>query len=331
MKTAPFGNSGIVTSRIVYGTWYLPHEDRQDERGLYPVDRKKAVAIIDRAFESGIRCFDTADVYRGVYYRASDKPGFENIGQSERILGEALKKRDREEYVIVTKVTGRTGPLENDAGHGRKHIRSAVSRSLERLQTDYIDFYLLHAPDPGTSLENAARSMNLLIEDGSILHYGVSNFRPDEVEEMFSVCRESGLEPPSVMQDVYNLINREFESSKLRIVEKHGMAAMIYSPLAQGVLAGRHSTGGGIPRSRYEKLFSEKVQSLASSPEIERVKRIGERRSVPMSQVALAWLLRKSERIFPIVGATEESQIAECSMSTEVELSDDEMKELEGK
>ncbi len=332
MKYVPFGGTGIKASSLIFGTWYLPHEDTQDESGVFPVSRERTISVINKAIEVGINVIDTADVYRGVYKRGTDNPDYEGVGRSEKILGEAIKGHDRESLVLVTKVTGRTGMLPNDSGHNRKHIRKAVSDSLERMDTDYIDVYLLHAPDSTTSLENALRSMNHLIEDGSILHYGISNFQPEQIEEMFSICRQSGLEPPSVIQDVYNLINRDFENGKLRLIEKYNMGAMIYSPLAQGVLAGRYSSGSeGVARKDYDGYFAEKAPQLTSQEIVNTLSEISVARSVSMAKISLAWLMSRSRNIFPIVGASKTEQLVDNAGSVDLELSAEDLARLDGK
>ena len=330
MNYESFGGTGIKVSRLIYGTWYLPHEDAKNNNGIFEVSRERSLEVINRAVEIGINFFDTADVYRGVYDRKSKQPGFEHVGLSEEILGEALSGHDRESFVIVTKVTGRTGPLPNDQGHNRKHIMKAVRDSLSRLKTDYIDIYLLHGPDASTSLENAIRSMNHLIDEGLILHYGVSNFQPEQVEEMFGICRHNGLEPPCAVQEVYNLIDRNFETGRLKVVEKHNMGAMIYSPLAQGVLAGRYSVETkDVPRKTYDELFAERASELAARETVRRVAEVAGTKGASMAGVSLSWLMSKSRNIFPIVGATRIEQLDDSAAATGLRLSDDEIRKLE--
>ncbi len=331
MNYESFGGTGIKVSKLIYGTWYLPHEDGRTANGLFPVSRERSFAVIERAVELGINFFDTADVYRGIYDRTSKTPGFENIGLSEQILGEALKQYDRESTVLVTKVTGRTGDLPNDQGHNRKHIMKAVKDSLSRLKTDYIDIYLLHGPDASTKLENSIRSMNHLVDSGLILHYGVSNFPPEQVEEMFGICRHNGLEPPSAVQEPYNLIDRNFEIGMLKLVEKHNIGAMIYSPMAQGVLAGRYSTEtGSVPRKSYDAMFAGKVQGLVDRDIVSKVAEVSKSNGTSMAGVSLSWLMSKSRHIFPIVGATGIEQLEDSVASVDIKLSAEDLRKLEG-
>ncbi|EQD31860.1 Aldo/keto reductase, partial [mine drainage metagenome] len=179
----------------------------------------------------------------------------ETVGLAEKTLGEALKGYERESFVISTKVMGRTGPLQNDLGLNRKHVMYAIQRSMERLKVDYVDFYLMHAPDGVTSAQESARTMNLLIHDGKVLHYGLSNFESHNIMEYLSL---KDLETPSFIQDKFNLLERDHETRNIEVAERNSMASMIYSPLAQGVLAGRYlAREKDKSRSIYEKNFSD--------------------------------------------------------------------------
>lgn len=321
MKYTAFGSTGINCSRLIYGTWYMPHEDKPNGEGVYPVSVKKSKELISKAIEVGINTFDTADVYRGVYNRGRKVPDYSDVGHAEEILGEAFKEYDRESLVIVTKVTGKTGPLPNDEGHSRKHVRKAISDSLKRLKTDYTDIYLLHSEDTRTPLDKSIRTMNNLIDEGQILHYGVSNFRAEQIEAMFGICREQGLEPPSVIQDVYNLINRNFESGNKKISEKYGLASMIYSPLAQGVLAGRYSKEDtSVSRQSYDGLFAARAPGLIASDVVKKVSEMGKSKSASMAKISLAWLISQGKNIFPIIGASKVEQLLDSADAVDLEL-----------
>ena len=330
MKYGTLGATGISVSRIALGSWYLPHVDTSDPNGIYDVDRQKSEAVINKSIELGINFFDTADVYRGVYNRNNQTPDFSKIGLAEQIVGETLASQDRESLVIVTKVTGRTGALLNDEGHNRKHIRKAIDNSLARLKTDYVDVYLIHGPDEVTSLENTARSMNALIEEGKILHYGLSNFSAQQIENMQQVCKEAGLESPSVVQDVYNLINRDFESEEIGLVEKYNLGAMIYSPLAQGVLAGRYSGElEGISRKDYESTFANKVSQLTDNKIVRAVAELSRGKSISMARISLSWLIHRNKNIFPIIGVSNLEQLEDSCKAADLELGEEDYKWLE--
>ena len=206
MNYRAFGNTGIRVSDLILGTWYLPNSGTKTKP---QVDRETSLKLIRKAYDLGINFFDTADVYRGVYDRVNMQGNFKTVGLSEKILGEALKGYDRESFVVATKVMGRTGALQNDLGLNRKHVRSAIVKSLERLQMDYVDFYLMHAPDGVTGRYESAKSMNLLIEDGKILHYGLSNFESHEIVNMYA----SGYSIVKQLRKLYDQSSCQYETN----------------------------------------------------------------------------------------------------------------------
>lgn len=324
MNYRVFGNTGIRVSDLILGTWYLPNSGTKVKP---QVDRETSLKLIRKAYDLGINFFDTADVYRGVYDRDNMKGNFKTVGLSERILGEALKGYDRESFVISTKVMGRTGALQNDQGLNRKHVRSAITKSLERLQMDYVDFYLMHAPDGVTGKYESAKTMNILIDEGKILHYGLSNFESHEITEFLSL---HGVERPLFIQDEFNLIYREQETRNIAVAEKNGMASMIYSPLAQGVLAGRYLTKKkDKSRSVYEKNFSANKMTEQNMANLEKLRLVAKDLGASMSHVALAWLIGKGRAIFPIIGSTNLEQLEENVKASDLRLSADVMKELD--
>lgn len=324
MNYRAFGNTGIRVSDLILGTWYLPNSGTKVKP---QVDRENSLKLIRKAYDLGINFFDTADVYRGVYDRENMQGDYKTVGLSEKILGEALKGYDRESFAVATKVMGRTGALQNDLGLNRKHVRSAITKSLERLQMDYVDFYLMHAPDGVTGRHESARTMNILIDDGRILHYGLSNFESHEITEYLSL---HGIERPSFIQDKFNLIDRDQEQRNIAVAEKNGMASMIYSPLAQGVLAGRYlGAKRSKSRSIYEKNFADNKMTEANREKLLKLSEVAKDLGVTMSHVALAWLIGKGKAIFPIIGSTNLEQLEENVNASNLRLSVAVMRELD--
>ena len=331
MKYKSFGKTGVKVSELILGTWYLPNHEVDGKR---QVDRQSSIKLIKKAYELGINFFDTADVYRGVYERDMTPPNYDRVGTSEKILGEALKGYDRESFVISTKVMGRTGPLANDSGANRKHVRKSIQRSLERLQMEYVDFYMVHGPDEDSGIEQTARTMNLLEEEGLILHYGISNHSALDLVRYLNLKYFAPLEPPDFIQDKYNLIERDLETTNIKIAEDNSLASMIYSPLAQGVLAGRYMRDNKSgSRLEYEKWFSRTKKEGYGLHEInkealERFKEIADSKGITMSQLAISWLINKGKYLFPIIGATKVEQLEENVNSEGVSLSSDEVSDL---
>ena len=336
MKYKSFGKTGVKVSELILGTWYLPNEIFNGKR---EVNKENSIKLIRRAYDLGINFFDTADVYRGVYERDTSSQNFDRVGLAEKLLGEALKGYERESFVVSTKVMGRTGPLTNDSGANRKHVRSAIRTSLERLQMDYVDFYIIHAPDEVSGIDQTARTMNLLEDEGLILHYGISNHNALDLVKYLNLKYFAPFEPPDFIQDKYNLIERELESTNIKIAEDNSLASMIYSPLAQGVLAGRYlDKDEGNSRLEYEKWFSKtdkeghenKGYALHEKYKLalEKLREMGSHKGASMSQLALSWLVHRGKYIFPILGATRLEQLEENVKSADITLSTSEVDEL---
>lgn len=326
MKYKSFGKTGIKVSELILGTWYLPNQVVSGKRS---VNRQSSIKLIKRAYDLGINFFDTADVYRGVYDRNTFSKNFDTVGLAEKIVGEALKGYDRESYVVSTKVMGRTGPLPNDSGANRKHMRSAIAKSLERLKMDYVDFYMIHGPDEDSGIEQTAKTMNILEDEGLILHYGVSNHSAHSIIRFLNLRYFEPLEPPAFIQDKYNLIERDLESTNIKVAEDNSLASMIYSPLAQGVLAGRYlQKSKKDSRKEYERWFEKNKVQEEHQASLEKLNEIAESKGVTMSQLALAWLLSRGRYIFPILGATKKEQLDDNVLSADLVLSPNEIEEF---
>lgn len=326
MKYKSFGKTGISASEYIFGTWYLPNNV---VNGQKEVNKNDAIKLIRKAYDLGINFFDTADVYRGVYNREQKVPSYHTVGLSEKILGEALEGYDRDSFVVATKVFGRTGPFPNDSGANRKHVFSGLEKSLERLKMDFVDFYLVHVPDPNTGVKETARTMNLLQDRGKILHYGVSNFPSHTLMDFLKLDH---YEPPEFIQDIFNLIERGIEETNLKVAEENSLGSMIYSPLAQGVLAGRYIDGGTKDaRAKYETIYKGVALHEQNRKGLEGLKELAAEKGVTMSQLSLAWLLHKGKYIFPILGATKVEQIEENLAGGEISLTVKEVEELESK
>ena len=216
MRYRRLGNSGLKVSEISLGSWLT--------YGGY-VDKEQAISVIDKAYELGINFFDTANIYMN--------------GEAERIVGEALRKYPRESYVLATKVRGAMGKGPNDQGLSRKHIMEQCEASLKRLGVDYIDVYYCHFFDPDTPLEETLRAMDDLVRQGKVLYVGVSNWTAAQIAEALSIVDRHSLHRIAANQPLYNLFARDIEKEIIPLCERHGIGQVVYSPLAQGVLAGK--------------------------------------------------------------------------------------------
>lgn len=187
-------------------------------------DHDDSVRIIHRALDAGINMIDTADMYSG--------------GESEEIVGKALKGR-RDDVVLATKFHGQMGQDPNRQGNSRRWIMTAVEDSLRRLQTDHIDLYQVHRPDPGVDIEETLSALTDLIRSGKVRTIGSSTFPASDMVEAQWVSQRYGLERFRCEQPTYSILSRGIEREVLPVAERYGMGAIVWSPLAQGMLTGR--------------------------------------------------------------------------------------------
>ena len=294
MKTKRMGRTGLNVSEICLGTMTF---GRQCEEA-------QSFAIMDAAFENGVDFFDNADVYPA-------GGGVETAGRTEEIVGKWLKGR-REDIVLATKCWGAMGDRPNDRGLSRKHICTAVEASLKRLQTDYIDLYQVHAPDPKTPIEETLRALDDLVHQGKVRYLGCSNFQAWRLALALWQSDKLGLARFDCVQPRYNMLFREIEHELFPLCREQDIGMIPYNPLAGGFLTGKHQAGAEpAAETRFRPWWSEPAKFTASAT--------GRKPSLPRSsisknslpratnhwlQVALAWVLAQPEVTAPIVGAT---------------------------
>jgi aryl-alcohol dehydrogenase-like predicted oxidoreductase len=312
MDYVSLGRTGLRVSRICLGMMsYGPNEDRP-----WALDEQAAEPIVRRAVESGVIFFDTADVYNG--------------GQSEVITGRLLRELfgTREEYVVATKVHGRTMPGENGAGLSRKHIAASIDASLERLGLDYVDLYQIHRWDRMTPIEETMDALHDVVRSGKARYIGASSMYAWQFAKAQSVAPTRFVS----MQNHYNLVYREEEREMIPQCIDQGVAVLPWSPLARGLLAGTRTREGErlTTRARTDP-FGD---SLYTTPEldfavVDRTAEVAAARGVPPAQVALAWLLHKPGVTAPIVGATKLEHLDDAIAAEQLSLDADEIARLE--
>ncbi|MEW9032908.1 MAG: aldo/keto reductase family protein [Planifilum fimeticola] len=285
------GNSGLKVSEISLGSWLT--------YGGY-VDKEQAISVIDKAYELGINFFDTANIYMN--------------GEAERIVGEALGKYPRESYVLATKVWGPMGEGPNDQGLSRKHIVEQCEASLKRLGVDYVDVYYCHAFDPDTPLEETLRAMDDLVRQGKVLYVGVSNWTAAQIAEALSIVDRYSLHRIVANQPLYNLFAREIEKEVIPLCERNGIGQVVYSPLAQGVLAGKYQAVDDVPAGSRatDKHGTKAVKSWLNEEnlaKVERLRPIAGELDLSLAQLALAWALRHPNVSSAIIGASLPEQV----------------------
>jgi aryl-alcohol dehydrogenase-like predicted oxidoreductase len=240
----------------------------------------EARAIVDRAFERGIRTFDTANVYVD--------------GESERILGRILGKR-RSEARVATKVGfGRVaGKLE---GLAPERITRSIDESLQRLGMDHVDVYYLHVPDYATPTEATLEAMARVLESKKALAWGVSNFASWQIFEMFTIADRLKMPRPIISQQIYNLLVRQLDVEYFKFTARHPIHTTVYNPLAGGLLAGRHQKDGTtLEGSRFQgnKLYKNRYWTDAFFAATERYGAIAKKAGMSLVDVAYAWTAQR--------------------------------------
>src|SRR6266513_2665036 len=305
------GDTGLRVSRLCLGMMsFGKHESRE-----WALDEVAAEPIVRRAVEGGVIFFDTADVYNG--------------GQSEVVTGRLLPRLFgmREEYVVATKVHGRTMPGPNGRGLSRKHILASIDASLQRLGLDYVDLYQIHRWDPRTPIAETMEALHDVVKAGKARYIGASSTYAWQFAKAQAVAKTRFVS----MQNHYNLVYREEEREMIPQCIDQGVAVLPWSPLARGLLAGNRTREGERLTRRAEtdafgdSLYTPEVDFAV----VERASEVAAERGVPMAQVALAWLLHKPGVTAPIVGATKAEHLDDALAAEELALSDEEITRLE--
>src|SRR4249920_115976 len=303
MKYVNLGSTGLRVSRICLGMMsYGRHESRE-----WALDEAAAEPIVRRAVEGGITFFDTADVYNG--------------GRSEEVTGRLLSKLFgmREEYVLATKVHGRTMPGENGRGLSRKHILASIDASLERLGHDYVDLYQIHRWDPLTPIEETMEALHDVVKAGKARYIGASSMYAWQFAQAQRVANTRF----DSMQNHYNLVYREEEREMIPQCIDQGVGVLPWSPLARGLLAGTRTREGErlTTRSRTDSFGDSLYTPEVDFDVVDRVVEVAAERHVSAARVALAWLLHKPGVTAPIVGATKEHHLADALAAEQLTLS----------
>ncbi len=311
MEYVNLGNTGLRVSRVCLGMMsYGKHESRP-----WALDEAAAEPIVRRAVEGGIIFFDTADVYNG--------------GESEVVTGRVLKRLFgmREEYVLATKVNGRTMPGENGRGLSRKHVLASIDASLRRLELDYVDLYQIHRWDPLTPIEETMEALHDVVAAGKVRYIGASSMYAWQ----FAKAQRVAATPFVAMQNHYNLIYREEEREMIPQCLDQGVGVVPWSPLARGLLAGsRNATGERLTtRASTDPFLDSLYRPEIDCPLIDRAAEIARARGVPTAQIALAWLLHKPAVTAPIVGATKVAHLEDALAAEQLSLSNEEIARLE--
>jgi aryl-alcohol dehydrogenase-like predicted oxidoreductase len=304
MEYRALGRTGVEVSPLclgamMFGAWGNPDHD-------------ESIRVIHRALDAGINFVDTADVY--------------SQGESEEIVGKALQGR-RDQVVLATKFHGRMGEGPNRSGNSRRWIVQEVEASLRRLQTDWIDLYQVHRPEPGTDVDETLGALSDLVHQGKIRYLGSSTFPAHEIVEAQWVAERRGRERFVCEQPPYSLLVRGIEADVLPVCERYGMAVIPWSPLAGGWLSGRWRKGQEPPDStraqrlpaRYDLSRPENQAKLEAA---DALARLAEDAGMSLIHLALAFVIRHRAVTAAIVGPRTMEQLESQLGAVDVHLDD---------
>ena len=308
MEYRKLGQSGLQVSTVGLGTNNFGGR----------VDEERSTQVVRQAIEEGINFLDTANIYgRGI---------------SEERIGKAIDGI-RSQVLIATKVSGSMGDGPNTKGNSRHHIMQQVEDSLHRLQTDYIDLYQIHFPDPSTPIEETLRALDDLVRQGKARYIGCSNFTAWQVCEAIWTSKALNLTSFVSAQPEYSLLNRSVEHELVPFCHTYGIGILPYFPLASGFLTGKYRQGEAVPEGTrlasnaraQERAFTDKNFALLG-----KLENFAEKRGHPIVELAIAWLLGNSSVSSVIAGATRPEQVTANARASDWHLTKEDMEEIAG-
>ncbi|HUD92679.1 aldo/keto reductase [Sphingobium sp.] len=312
MRYARLGNSGLIVSRIAFGTMTM---GSGMAAALSKLDAGESDRLIGHALNAGVNFFDTANVY--------------HAGESERILGAALRSR-RHEAVIATKVGMRMSKRLDDSGLSARHISQSLDASLERLGTDHVDLLLCHRADPTTPLEETLAALDRVVRAGKVRYLGFSNWPAWLAAKAVALQKANGLAPFVTGQMYYSLVGRDIEHDYVPFALDAGVGTMVWSPLAGGFLSGKYSredpSGGGGRVATFDIVPFDRDRGYAI---IDVLRAIAGDRDMPVAAIALAWLTDRPAISSVIIGFANERQMRQNLAAADLVLTSEERARIE--
>jgi len=308
MRYHRLGNGPLEVSELSFGTWLTVAGG---------IAREQAIRCIHAALDHGITLFDTANQY--------------GAGEAERLLGAALRGYPRDRFLIATKLFFPVGD-EPDHGLSAAQIEKQLNRSLERLGVDTIDLYQCHRYDKETPLEETLQALDRAVRTGKVHAIGFSEWTAAQIDAAAAVTSDRGLVPFSASQPQYSMLWRKPEAEVFPVCARHGIGNLAFSPLAHGVLTGKYKPGQPPPpgtraASEQMNIFMETAgrhyRSEYLLEAVARLQPIAAELNLSMAQLALAWVLRRTEVASAIIGATRPEQIADNVRAVGVSLPDE--------
>jgi aryl-alcohol dehydrogenase-like predicted oxidoreductase len=302
MNYRKLGSSDLEVSEISLGSWLT-------YSGGVALEQTRACT--DAAFDAGINFFDTANVY--------------GRGAAESAWGEILSGRPRDSYILATKVWGQMSDDPDDRGLSAAQIAKQIDASLERLQTDYVDLYQAHRFDPDVPIEETIEALQQVVSSGKARYLGFSEWTAEQIEAAIAIA---GPDLFVSSQPQYSMIWRAPEKELLPLCEANGISQIVWSPLAQGVLTGKYRAGEAPPAdsraaSSDMNFAMDRLMNDDLLAAVDRLRPVAEDAGLSMTELALAWVLRRPELASAIVGASRPEQVYSNVKASGIELSPD--------
>jgi aryl-alcohol dehydrogenase-like predicted oxidoreductase len=316
MRYRRFGHTGLFVSELNLGTMTF------GGKGFWEVIGSLGTAAVEQllgsALDAGVNLIDTADVY--------------SEGESETLVGGALAAlgRPRDQYLIATKVRGRTGPGPNQIGLSRGHIMDAVDASLRRLKIDHIDLYQIHGVDPETPLEETVRALDDLTRSGKVRYVGFSNLAAWQAMKALGIAEREGLARFVSAQVYYSIVGRDIERELVPLAVDQGLAILPWSPLAGGLLSGKFDLENPGPAGARRTSFDFPPVNLDRAKVVlKAMGSVSQATGLSVARIALAWLLTRPFVTSVIIGARTIDQLTDNLAASEVTLSPEHVAELD--
>lgn len=319
MRYNQLGNTGLFVSELCLGTMTFGEANPNSTWGsIADVDQALADKIVESSLAAGINFIDTADVY--------------SLGNSEKLLGQALKNLGvpRKDVVIATKVYGVMGDKPNDRGASRGHIMDSVQASLDRLQTDHIDLYQIHATDTVTPIDETLRAMDDLVSRGLVRYVGVSNWQAWRIAKALGTSERRGFARFETVQAYYSIAGRDLEREIVPLMAEEKLGLMVWSPLAGGLLSGKYGPGApGNGEGRRASFDFPPVDKDRAWACVAAMREVAEKHGASVATVALAWILAKPFVTSIIIGAKRLDQLDQNLAAVKLKLDADDIAKLD--
>ena len=317
MEYRTLGRTGVKVSALCLGTMNFGPRTSEDE----------AIQMMHRAFDDGINFIDTANFYGQPLNSGKGQ------GTTEKIVGKALKQsKNRDRIVLATKFHAPTANYPEDpnaAGNSRRHIMQEVENSLRRLQTDHIDLYQVHKPQPSIPIDETLRALDDLVRQGKVRYIGTTSFASWQLVESLWASKELGLNRFVSEQMKYNILHRDPEKGVIQVAEKYRLGLLPYSPLAGGILTGKYRQQAEAPADSRQKFeswaaWAKGMQRPFQDAVLAILDELAQEKEATISQVALAWTLKPSPVAATIIGPRTIEQYQDNFGALQVELTDEE-------